>query len=130
MVDQVNRMLEDARQRNLGQWIAKLKLAEDSARQSKDHPLRTYQVNYRVHGPSDLLKGNANQRRDQLTDLLRSLGEAEFHASTSTWIIKLHIPEAEAITSLLAGPLTASDYLRVAEINENRHHIGDADLET
>src|SRR5215213_4824789 len=125
MADHFNRMLDEGRQRDLRRWIAELKAAEDAARQSKDHPLRTYQVSYRIQRPSDdLLKGNANQRRDLLTELLRSLGDYEFHASTSTWIIKLHIPKAETITGLLAGPLDTTDYLRVAELNANRHHIG------
>jgi len=131
MGDRVDKLLAAGREKRVDECIQALQRAEAAA-VSKKLSLLTYQINYRVKGGGTTFgKGNANQRRDDLVAILRSLREREHHAATSTWIVRLRIPEAETIIEILSKPLELeTDYLRVAQIvPENSRHRGDAELQ-
>lgn len=93
------------RRRQIAQWIDALVAAEAAAKTAPDAKRRLFQATYRIKEVKDPVKGTADQRREALVAILESLKPAEKHISTSTWIIRLHIEQAQAVTDLLAGPL-------------------------
>jgi hypothetical protein len=132
MVDRITQMFATAREELVKRCIKELRDAEAAAA-AKKLPLLVYQVNYRVQGAGKAFgTANADQRREGLVAILRSLEDRELHAATSTWLAKLRIPSADTIIGILSKPLQLeTDYIRVAEIDpDNSRHRGDADLQS
>lgn len=114
---------------DLRQAIDALSKAETAAKSAPGGAPRLYIVNYRVDGRESIVAGTEDERRSAIVELIRSRSPREGHPSTSTWIVELHIPSAEAVLDLLGKLLDFEfDYLQVAEITENRASRGDAKL--
>ncbi|USI71505.1 hypothetical protein [Sphingomonas morindae] len=119
----------EKRKQQIETWIGALRTAEAAA-QAKPHGRpHLYQVNYRIKEVMGQKTGDPGHRREALTAMLESLSPHEKHTSTSTWIVRLHVPSASDVLKLLKAPLAQWDFLSVAEIGDNRSKFGDADLE-
>lgn len=118
----------EKRKRQIHQWINALKTADAAAKAKPGNQSRLYQVSYRIKGVTGERTGTSDHRREALTTILDSLSPRETHLSTSTWIVRLYIPEATAVLKLLKAPLAQWDFLAVAEVGDNRSKFGDADL--
>ncbi len=121
----------DARRKRIDDWIKVLAEAEAAAAARPDAKRYAFLVTYRV-GNEDDEHGTEAQRRDAVIELIRSLGSAEEHAMTSSWVLRLHILSASTVLKLLCGPLSvAFDGLHVAQISySNRRIFGRVDLES
>lgn len=112
------------------QWIAALAAADAAAAAELNSKPRLYQINYRIKDATSKTKGTAEQRRTALVAMIESLEPPEKHASTSTWIVRLHIKKAATALDLLKAPVASFDYLAIAQIDSNRAKFGNANLES
>ncbi|MGC5796028.1 hypothetical protein [Sphingomonas sp. NFX23] len=129
MLDVVEATVRSDHRHKVASWIAALKSAEASAVKA-DHKPVSYLINYRVSIDDSRKNGTEAERREGLTTILESMKPVDRHISTSTWLLRLHIQDAETVKDLLCGPLDGKiDGLHVSQVSpRNRAAFGVTNL--